>query len=237
MTTESQILAAWARLGIAWNIPPARQTPHLETLLIQSMAFVPTNARLPVLLANWLSVYWRCVGRDSLRTLAQSASPRDQATLGLLLDTADQWLPTPVFRGLTQTLIPVANPEPLLLADQARPALARLAEIEASPISRRWGLWCLPIEPKPDAIRPPSWVLKTNPTLRMRSLFKGSLKTSLLSALETLAPAAAPATVTTLARHCAVTRKAVYEALADLQFSGMHNIPRAAVAKIGALSS
>lgn len=159
--------------------------------------------------------------RDSLRHLAEQLSPRDQATLGLLLGTADQWLPTPVFGGLTRHLRPMATPQPLLLTDQTRPALARLAELEASPISRRWGLWCLPIEPKPDAIRPPSWVLKTNPTLRARSLFKGSLKTSLLSALETLTPSAAPATVTTLARRCAVTRKAVYEALADLQLSDM----------------
>ena len=73
---------------------------------------------------------------------------------------------------------------------------------------------------KPPSIRPP-WVLKTNPTLRTRSFSKGSLKTSVLSALETLTPPAVPATVTTLARQCAVTRKAVYEALADMQFSGM----------------
>ena len=220
MTAESHILAAWARLGIAWNIPPARQTPHMETLLVQSMAFIPSNARLAVLIANWLSVYWRCVGRDSLRGLAQHASPRDQATLGILLDTADQWLPTPIFRGLTRRLSPMATPQPLLLTDQTRPALARLAELEASPISRHWGLWCLPIEPKRNAIRPSSWVLKTNPALRFRSLFKGSLKTSLLSALETLDPSAA--TVTALSRQCHVTRKAVYEALDDLQFSGMH---------------
>ena len=85
-----------------------------------------------------------------------------------------------------------------------------------------WGLWCLPIEPKLNAIRPSSWVLKTNPALRMRSLFKGSLKTSLLSALEALDPSAA--TVTALSRQCAVTRKAVYEALNDLQFSEVRHM-------------
>ncbi len=70
-----------------------------------------------------------------------------------------------------------------------------------------------------NAIRPTKWVLDKNPALKSRALFKGSLKTSILAALD--AAGALPVGPTTLARNCGVTRKAVYDALDDLRFAGM----------------
>ncbi len=52
----------------------------------------------------------------------------------------------------------------------------------------------------------------------MRSLFKGSLKTSLLAALD---GSSVDIGITNLATQCGVTRKAVYEAMDDLSFSGL----------------
>jgi len=171
-----------------------------------------------VLLSTWLSMFWRCVDRDRLLRLASSAPAAEQATLGIVLGTADSWLPAPVFAGLAARLTPVQPPRPLFDSYRARPALARLAELEASPVSRRWGLWCLPIGRKPNAIRQTEWVLNKNPTLRTRALFKGSLKTSILAALD--AAEATPVGPTALALECGVTRKAVYDALQDLRFAG-----------------
>jgi hypothetical protein len=223
MDTPQDILARWARLGIAWNVPPSRRSPDVELLIAQSMDMVPENPRLLVLVASWLSVYWRCVGRDRLRSLASACPARQQATLGLLLETVDDWLATPVFPGLCARLARLSPPEPLFRSDCDRPALRHLIELEATLLSRRWGLLCLPIEQKLDAIRPVSWVLKQNPVLRTRSLFKGALKTSLLASL---GPHGSASSMTQLARECGVTRKAVYDAMEDLTFAGLTAQPR-----------
>jgi hypothetical protein len=101
-------------------------------------------------------------------------------------------------------------------------------------LGRRWRAWpnwrqaqlrgdggsgANPVERKTNGIRPAKWVLDKNPALKSRALFKGSVKTSILAALD----AAGALTVgpTTLARNCGVTRKAVYDALDDLRFAGM----------------
>ncbi len=173
MTAEDrQILADWSRLGIAWNVRPAQRLPDVERLIVRSLSMIPTNARLLVLMASWLTVYWRCVGRDRLMASAANAPAPEQATLGIILQTVDGWLGIPVFVASLRRLHPAYSPEPLLEADRESAAMARLAAIEASDVSRRWGLWCLPIDRKLDAIRPPTWVFKVNRMLRTRCLFK-----------------------------------------------------------------
>jgi hypothetical protein len=102
----------------------------------------------------------------------------------MMLETADSWLPAPVFARLTARLAPVVPARPLFSSYRARPALARLAEPEASAVSQRWGLWCLPIERKPNGVRQAQYVLDKNSSLKTRALFKGSLKTSILAALD-----------------------------------------------------
>lgn len=216
---ERHILGDWSRLGILWNVPASRRTPDVESLIVRSLALIPDNSRMLVLLSSWLSVFWRCVGRDRLLRLAFSVSAEEQAALGIVLETTNSWLPAPIFAGLLKRLTPVEPPRPLFNSYRARPALARLAELESSPIARRWGLWCLPVERKINGIRPTKWVLDKNPALKSRALFKGSLKTSILAALD--ATGALPVGPTTLARNCGVTRKAVYDALDDLRFAGM----------------
>jgi hypothetical protein len=212
--SEQGIVADWSRLGITWNVPPARRTPDVELLVINSLDVVPANPRMLVLMASWLAIYWRCVGRDRLLSLARKTTPRRQATLGLLLETVNGW--EPVFGLMIRQLQPLETGEPLLDHDRGQASLTRLAELEASAISKRWGVWCQPIERRDNAIRPPSWVFRVNPSLRLCSLFKGSLKASLLSAI-----AAKPGEfgITSLATQCGVTRKAVYEAVDDLIFS------------------
>jgi hypothetical protein len=216
---EREILADWSRLGMLWNVPASARTPDVEALMVQSLQLIRQNPRMLVLLCSWLAIFWRCVGRDRLLQLARGASPEDQATLGIMLATADQWIAPAVFASRLRHLEPLAPPRPLLDADRDRPALARLARLEASSISRSWGLWSLPVQQKPEAIRPVSWVQANNPLLRTRALFKGSLKTSLLASIT--AARASQISATDLARQCGVTRKAVYDALEDLRFAGL----------------
>jgi hypothetical protein len=228
MNDQRFILSQWSCLGIAWNVPPCRGTPDVEELICRSMPLVPTNPRILVMVASWLLRYWRCVGRDRLKVLAQQTSARDRATMGLMLETVDGWLASAVFRTVYQDLATLAPSEPLLNADRERPALRHLIQVEASAMSRRWGVLCLPFEQKLDAIRPDSWVFEHNPRLRVSSLFKGALKTSLLAAL---GRPGAKISVTRLARECGVTRKAVYEAMDDLAFSGVMALPSTSISE------
>jgi hypothetical protein len=172
---EDDLLADWARLGVLWNVPASSRIPDVECLIIDSLSFVRGNARLLVLMTTWLSIFWRLVDRERLLSLAVAASPFEQATLGLVLETAQQWVTSPVFAVVTSKLAPLTSPRPLFEADQGRPALTRLAELEASAIARRWGLWCMPILQKPKVLRPESWVLDANPLLARRAEAKPSV--------------------------------------------------------------
>lgn len=231
---EEDLLAEWSRLGILWCVPASRRTPDVEQLIVRSLSLVGRNPRVLILLGSWLSVFWRCVGRDRLVQLALAAPPMEQAVLGIALETADVWIGSSVFSGCAKRLSHVAPPYPLLEVERERPALARLSQLEASPVSCRWGLWCRPIEPKLDAIRPVRYVMETNPSLKTRAMFKGSLKTSLLAAMR--ASGAPPTSPTELAHQCGVTRKAVYDAIEDLKFVAL--LPQnAAPIKVTASSS
>lgn len=81
-------------------------------------------------------------------------------------------------------------------------------------MARSWGLFARTFDAKPEAIRPAAWIMEHNPVLLERALFKGTLKTSLLAIFH----AGGDTSTSGLARACGVTRKAVYDALADLRF-------------------
>src|SRR5690606_34836583 len=68
---------------------------------------------------------------------------------------------------------------PLFDVERESPALIR----RASEVSGRWGLWCEPLEFKPDALRPPRWVMAHNPELLTRAYLRGDLRASVLAAL------------------------------------------------------
>ena len=89
----------------------------------------------------------------------------------------------------------------------------------ASSLSKRWRLWADPVREKSSALRPASWVIEKNPSLLTRSLLAGGLKSSILVALAHDAPLGT--SEADLARLCDVTRKAVHEALNQLEIGAL----------------
>jgi len=115
-------------------------------------------------------------------------------------------------------LKPASDPQPLFTAQRSHAFLAARAKANASDISKKWNLWCGPIEFKPDALRPPHWIMARNPDFIHRADFRGDLRASILATL-----AHDPAATTSelaLARTCGGSRAQVRAALENLEMTG-----------------
>ena len=220
------IAAQWSRLGILFSVPPARQAPDLERLLIDTAAQIPDNPRLFVMAATWLVPYGRFVAKHRLARMVRN--PPDAtavAALGLLLDTVGTMCHTDALEVVRLSCRPAAISMPLFTVDRASPGLAEFAKARASRISKRWNLWAEAIELKPQALRPLDWIMEKNPFLQVRAIFSGGLRSSALACLQHDSPAGA--CEAELARLCGVTRKAIHEALDHLEICNLIHRSRA----------
>lgn len=217
MTTLTHNLAPqWSRAGVLFNVPPSRQRGplDLEQLLVDTARQCPADPRLFIQAVTWLSRYSTFVAAHRVKRLAlEQLDPADQATLGLLIESAiehgaQKYLRKVVAPGLATA--PVPGP----LFDIDREWLTDGLEAEATDLSKQWGRWCQAVQLKPDTLRPASWVLAKNPAFRERAVRKGDLRSSILETLGR--DVDAPVSERELARLCAATPVAVRQALSEL---------------------
>src|SRR4051812_43582333 len=89
--SHHSVAANWSRLGAMINVAPARQTPDIERLLLDTARVSPGNSRLFILAASWLALYGDYVARHRLaRLIRDELEPQHRPTLGLALDWAAQ---------------------------------------------------------------------------------------------------------------------------------------------------
>ncbi|MBN1765748.1 MAG: hypothetical protein JW860_10860 [Sedimentisphaerales bacterium] len=214
------VLKQWARLGAAFNVTPAKQTPDIERLLIETARALPQFARLLPISVTWLTIYYRLVCRHRLAGFASKKSNRDAtAILGLMLSTVKQITESDHFNLVIKICKPADKPGPLFEIDKRSNKLKTLARKNSCASGRQWGLWHEAIEIKHDAIKPFAWVLNRNPSLKQRALFNGNLRASILETLSSEPQAGQSESA--LARTCYATRKAIREALDQLEFCQM----------------
>ncbi len=215
-----RVIADWTQLGILYGAAPARRAPDVEDLLLRTAAALPRFARLLPTTVTWLVQYERLVCRHRLAHLAAAlADAEAAAALGLLLDFARQHTQSSHLNLVVCACRRTHPPKPLFAIDRRSAALAKLAEAQASATARRWGLWTPQPALKGEALRPVSWVMRKNPSLRYRAIFQGNLRASILATLA--ADPQAGRSESDLARACGVTRKALREALDHLAFCGL----------------
>ncbi len=179
-----RLVARWGALGAGFDAPLGAGTPDLERLLLDTARHAPRMARLFIMAATWLHEHGEMVAQHRLRRLIRDElEPEHHATLGLLLDLAQKNTRKPEFASTLKRLTPATEPSPLFAVEARTPARRALALKRASDRSKRWGRWCAPIELKPDALRPASWILRRHPALRTRCDFRGDLRASVLAAL------------------------------------------------------
>ena len=212
-----RIIGQWARLGVAFNVRPDDNTPDIEPLLIETAIMLPTMPRLLPACTGWLTQYHRLVCRHRLAGLAAELTTADaSATLGLLLDFTRHFSHTDHFNRVIKLCTPAKTPKPLFAVDRLSEPLTSLAQQHSSSTGRRWGLWCEDFALPKDVIRPLTWVMERNPSLKWRAVFGGNLRASIIAILS--ADRQAGQSESFLARRCYATRKAVREALDHLEF-------------------
>jgi biotin operon repressor len=189
-------------------------------LLAETARGIAGNPRLLVMAVTWLAEHHGIVETDRLAKLAEKLRGRDSARLGLLLETAQEFIGADVFGQVLAVCQPWEQPEPLFDVDRRRPSLARLAQEGASPISRKWGLWAQPLDAlKHGAMRPASWIAQHNPTFVLRSLLKRDVRSKVITALAE--QGLTQVSETDLTRRAGCTRRAMHLALENLETSGL----------------
>lgn len=213
------LISQWARLGAGFAAPPSRDAPDLERLLLETARRAPGMARLFIMAATWLHRYGDLIAKHRLkRLIREELEPEHHATLGLLLDIAQQGTHPHQFVSITRELSPRSSPRPLFEVERSTPRLAERARRRASLLSTQWGLWCEQIEFKENALRTGAWLMSRNPELIPRADFRGDLRASVLAALEH--DSNAGRSELDLSRKCGGSRAQVRAALDNLELTG-----------------
>lgn len=219
MRVES-VLMRWSKLGAAFNVKAAENTPDIELLLIDTARILPENARLFSVVVSWLCRNYRLVCRHRLAGfVGRIDEPGTSAALGLILESVKIRVGIDHFNIVIKNCSPLKSSEPLFTVDRSSKGLVAMAEAGSSDIGRKWGLWCEEVQLKNDVVRPSSWIMSENSQLRNRAVFNGNLRASILETL--VYDRKAGQSESALARCCSVTRKALREALDHLEFCQM----------------
>lgn len=218
--TRPALTAQWKFWGAAFNVPPCARPVNLEQLLVDTAKGLSSNPRLFVMAVTWLVEHHDIVETDPLAKLADHLRGRDSASMGLLLETAQEFIGVDVFDRVVAVCVPWGSPEPLFDVDRSSPGMARLAKQSACPLSRKWGLWSREIDSlKHDAMRPASWIAQNNPTFLLRSLLKGDVRSKVITALAEQELCDVSETALTHLAGC--TRRAMHLALENLEHAGI----------------
>lgn len=220
----------WARIGVLFSCEPSRETPDLERLLIDTARKCPDNARLLPLTVTWLVEYGQFVARHRLKRLVQTElEPEPQAILSLLIEEAVRHGATRELLIVSEECHPLSPAVPLSRVQRDRASLSLISERRASELSQKWGVWTPPVEPKPDAVRPVTWLLDQNIEYRERVIRKGDLRVSIIETLRRDVPGHSVASEAALSRLSGATRAAVRKALDALRLEGVIGLERDAM--------
>src|SRR5437016_3890091 len=87
------ISRAWARLGVMFNVEPARRTPDIEALILATSVASARNPRLLIMAATWLGCYGEYVAKRRLAVMAAHLEEQHKPVLGFMLDWVREHYP------------------------------------------------------------------------------------------------------------------------------------------------
>jgi len=213
------LIRDWTQIGAGFGAEASGETPDLERLMLDTAWHAPGMARLFVMAATWLSRYGDLIAKHRLRRLVRAElEPEFRPVLGLLLDIAQQGRHPREFQTVIRDLEPAGKARPLFDSERSSGRLSLRAQRRASPLSKKWGLWCEPIEFKEDALRPSPWVMARNPGFITRADLRGDLRASVLASL--FNDMGAKDSELELSRCAGGSRAQVRSALDNLELSG-----------------
>jgi hypothetical protein len=218
---EVALMRAWSRLGVAFTIEPADVAVDLEVTVAQTAVIAPSNERLFVMAATWLSARHMLVDARRLVGAVEQLDSHASAVAGALLGLAVESVTgQTALHAAIEHCHPLRRPAPLFNAVRRHPTLLALVKREAPEVYRRWGLWHNDTRLAPDAVRPVRWTLRHCPELRLRALLGSGLDARVAAAL-----ADHPATITELAAATGATYAATHAAASRLAGRGLLEPP------------
>ncbi len=213
------LIARWTRAGAGFSAKPASRSPDLERLLLDTARHAHSDPRLLDMAFTWLCSYGDLIAKHRLcMMIADDLEVDARPVMGLLLDLFREQTGADRFNAAIRTCKPAIKARPLFDVYRRNPSAQSLLRRRASAASRRWRVLIQPIEPHLDALRPADWVMRANPAYRLRALFKGDARASILEVLRN-SPDAGSSEVE-LARQCGLARAALRYALNDLELIG-----------------
>lgn len=220
---DESVASDWARLGVMLNVVPARHTPDVERLILDTARIASQNSRFFILAASWLARYGDYVARHRLaRLIHDEMEDEHRPTMGFLLDWAKKHGGKANdfrFNLAINVCRPAKDLGPLSDIERKNAVFSRLAKQRASALSRKWGRWMSEFEIKENALRPAEWIAEHNPSLRERALCGGDLMASVLA--ECLSDPRTIDSESELARRCGASRPALRDAIRRLRLAGL----------------
>ena len=215
----TDIIADWTRAGAGFAAQPAEESPDLEVLILATCRHIPEEPRLFVVVASWLCRYYELIAKHRLVALVvERLEPELEPILGLLLDTVGTQTGSDHFKGVIAVCAAAETAGPLYVFQRNSELLAKIAHKQASTLSKKWNLWADEFVPKTDAIRPIEWVFEHNPGYRVREVFGGDLRASIVGTIESDQDAGE--SELELIRRCHASRDAIRKALDRLERYG-----------------
>jgi len=219
--TELTVMRAWTRLGVAFTVRPATESVDLEDTIAQTAVLAPSNERLFVMGATWLSARYMLVDARRLVVALQQLDSRASAVAGALLTlAAASTTGQTALHAAIAHCRPLRRPVPLFDTMREHPKLLALVKRETPPMYRHWGLWHNDTRLALDALRPVHWTLRHCPELRLRALLGSGLDARVAGVL-----ADHPATITELAAATGATYAATHTAASRLAGRGLLEPP------------
>lgn len=224
---QDKLIRQWAKAGVLFNTNPARKSPDLERLLLDTARQAPSNARLFIMATTWLSKYSALIAKHRLRRLIQEELEEEhRPTMGLMLKMA---IDAGANEGLNKALeacSPAKEPKPLFESMRRNLKLCKLAEKRATDTSKYWGRWTQTIDLKLDALRPTAWLVRHNPDFANRAAHKGDLRTTIIETLRRDLDTETGISESRLTRYCSANRGGVRSALDSLELEGLISLKK-----------
>lgn len=178
---DENLYAQWARVGVGFDIAPAKPTVSVECLLTQTCSVAADSPRLFWAAASWLAVHHQLANGRLLAKELENLDVHDSAIAGAMLNVALELNPTASTLGQSISHCSPLPDKSVLFSQYANNlVLAEYARRESLELFERWGFWHNQISDKRDAIRPIAWIIKTCPDLRIRSILGASLDAEIM---------------------------------------------------------
>jgi len=184
MSDLDKILSKWVRLGANFNVEPSEEVLDIEALILETATFIPQFARLFSMTVTWLANHEDLVNRHRLaQKIRTTAKIEQSAILGYTLTTAQKVSGSKHYNLAIKECKPLLSPRPLFDVDKTNLKTLRFVEQFSEPEAKKWGLWATEERHYADALRPVSWIMDMNPSLRYRVFFGGRLPSTVISCL------------------------------------------------------